>query len=445
MKEIFFYACETLITIIKIQCSFHLVEAIAKPRCEKYVIWMGKSFACIVVTLLDVLNIWIVKYTFSNGSLLISILLLFFSSICMYRGKNLNIFCVIFILWSGGAIVDFFFQTLSYAFFDIVGLSADTFLGITVERGIYLILLAAGIWWCVHKLSRWVEKYYSYHQIHWFIKSGFIFVIGCLVVYFQRIYIRVFSEKYLMSWGLFIMGGSILILCGILYFTRQNQEWNEKMVEVKSQMLVNGYQQMQNLYQSREILIHDMKNHLKTIQIMAQENNDHNILCYVDPLVNGLQNNTKLVNTNHFELDIVLNMKIQEAEQKGIAIQAVCDDMTELKMQTKDICSLFSNILDNAIEANEKVEKDSPKWIHFSCERRGNMLVVNVSNPVAGKLEEREGRLQSTKKDEGIHGLGMISMQRVVESYHGYQNIRILDGVFSLVLYLEAFSNESMG
>jgi sensor histidine kinase YesM len=165
----------------------------------------------------------------------------------------------------------------------------------------------------------------------------------------------------------------------------------------------------------------------------------------VDPLINELQNNTKLVNTNHFELDIVLNMKLQEAEQKGIAIQAVCDDMTELKMQTKDICSLFSNILDNAIEANEKVEKDSPKWIHFSCERRGNMLVVNVSNPVAGKLEEREGRLQSTKKDEGIHGLGMISMQRVVESYHGYQNIRILDGVFSLVLYLEAFSNESMG
>jgi hypothetical protein len=445
MKEIFFYICEFLITGIKVKCSFQLVEIISKPQREEQIMRIGKGIACVGIGLLDIYNIWSLKILFSNGMLLLFVCLLFFLCLGMYKGNKLDMFCILFFFWSGIALMDFFYQTMSYVTFDSIGLPYDILLEITVERGIYLILLAIRIQYDVHKLIRWVKKYYSEYRFPWFIKLGFIFAVGFFVVYFQRIYIRMFSESYLRLWGLLIMGGSILLLGVILYFTRQHQEWNDKMEQVKSQMLVNGYQQMQNLYQSREILIHDMKNHLKTIQIMARENNDHNILCYVDPLINELQNNTKLVNTNHFELDIVLNMKLQEAEQKGIAIQAVCDDMTELKMQTKDICSLFSNILDNAIEANQKIEKDSSKWIHFSCERRGNMLVVNVSNPLIEKLERKEGRFRSTKKDEGIHGLGMISIQRVVESYHGYQNIRILDGVFSLVLYLEAFSNESMG
>jgi hypothetical protein len=72
------------------------------------------------------------------------------------------------------------------------------------------------------------------------------------------------------------------------------------------------------------------------------------------------------------------------------------------------------------------------------------MLVVNVSNPLIEKLERKEERFRSTKKEKGVHGLGMMSIQRVIDTYQGYQNIRILNDVFSLVLYLEAFSNEFM-
>lgn len=65
---------------------------------------------------------------------------------------------------------------------------------------------------------------------------------------------------------------------------------------------------------------------------------------------------------------------------------------------------------------------------------------VYASNPVPeGKMRFLEGIPQTTKKDKKNHGIGMQSIQRVVESYGGHVQIDVKEEVFELVIYMEGF------
>ena len=144
---------------------------------------------------------------------------------------------------------------------------------------------------------------------------------------------------------------------------------------------------------------------------------------------------------NHDLLNLILNRKFQEAEEAGISVWYELDDMEKLVLKSMEICALFANILDNSIEANQALTKETGRWIRVTCTRKKKMLVISCSNPVPnGKIRFVGGIPQTTKKDSGNHGLGMRSIQQVVDSSGGHMQIEVKDDIFGLKIYLEGFT-----
>lgn len=143
---------------------------------------------------------------------------------------------------------------------------------------------------------------------------------------------------------------------------------------------------------------------------------------------------------NHELLNLILNRKFQEAESFGITVEYRFDDMCGLLLTQMEVCALFTNILDNAIEAIQALAEEKGRWIQLDCARKGRMLVISESNPMPEwKIHFVEGIPQTTKKDKWNHGLGMQSIRRVVESYDGYMQIDVKESTFQLVIFLEGF------
>lgn len=83
-----------------------------------------------------------------------------------------------------------------------------------------------------------------------------------------------------------------------------------------------------------------------------------------------------------------------------------------------DLSLILGNLLENAVEAAEKVEEN--RYINVKMKFDKNNLLLFVDNSYKGKLlKTRDNRLKSTKSDAENHGVGLASVYRAVAKYHG--------------------------
>lgn len=238
---------------------------------------------------------------------------------------------------------------------------------------------------------------------------------------------------------LFMSGLIIAFLVLGISVTRCKAKKDRLTQQMKIEMLENNYETLLQMYEKKSILVHDMKNHMLAIAKMVEERQE-GVLVYIAQLAGEMRHGINFISTNHKMLDSILNMKLQEAWEAQIKVQCKCDDMGNLKLTLVEICALFTNLLDNAIEANKRLPAGMERKMDMVCRKRGTMLIVSVSNPVwTGADTEDEIPLKTTKEDKDMHGFGLLSMKKVVGSHDGYIKTNISNNKFHIVAYLTGF------
>lgn len=138
------------------------------------------------------------------------------------------------------------------------------------------------------------------------------------------------------------------------------------------------------------------------------------------------------VDSGSIVLDTVLTEKKLLAEARGIPISCVADGKLLNFMDAADIYAVFSNALDNAIEAVSEIPDRSRRMIDVLVYESQNFMVINISNPLKGSLEFEEDLPITTKGVHRLRGFGLKVMRQCVEKYRGILAIRTVDGLFTV-------------
>ena len=101
-------------------------------------------------------------------------------------------------------------------------------------------------------------------------------------------------------------------------------------------------------------------------------------------------------------------------------------------METMDICSIFGNALDNAIESVLKIDDKEKRLIHVTVSKQKAFLMICIENYFEDKLKFSNGQLETTKKDSNFHGYGIKSIRYTVNKYDGAVDIDSKDNWFNL-------------
>ena len=88
-------------------------------------------------------------------------------------------------------------------------------------------------------------------------------------------------------------------------------------------------------------------------------------------------------------------------------------------IEAVDLCIIFGNPLDNAIEACAKIDADTQKEIHISCACNSGFAFIEIINPVQNKVEIRGNLPETTKPDKEMHGFGLYSLEKIIKKYNG--------------------------
>ena len=269
--------------------------------------------------------------------------------------------------------------------------------------------------------------------------------------------IAIFSRKILI--GIFLALGLVFILIkklctqidgdvvgtGVLFFLivvmgiylmMQYSEMKEQKIQValmeeRSHIMMNGYQNMLKNYSASLAYHHDLKNHIITIERYLLDQNYEKAAEYVRFLPNECGRISMHVWTGIEIIDFILNTKKAAADEAGIHFCVDADSFCMENITETDLCALLGNALDNAIEGCESVE--GRKEIRVSIRKVQEMFLIKVTNTCKAVPEPSGGLPVTSKREKGLHGWGMRSMEMVMKKYNGTMQYGSQNGRFSVV------------
>lgn len=166
---------------------------------------------------------------------------------------------------------------------------------------------------------------------------------------------------------------------------------------------------------------HDIQNRIITMQEMIQNQDYEQVLNYTEQITQRIQHVTAYSETNHIAVDSIINYKLTLAEQKGIQVKSKVQIPEELVFNEDDIVVILGNLLDNAIEACEKL--DTNKYIHLLVDYNTGTLTIQTKNNFDSVIHSSNGQIVTRKDDSIAHGIGLKSIKNIVDRYNGQFDI----------------------
>lgn len=197
-------------------------------------------------------------------------------------------------------------------------------------------------------------------------------------------------------------------------------------------VLSSQYEQFRN-YQESEEMLHMMQHDLKhQIEGLRGETNEQKREAWLDKIENELSTWWLPQRTGNAVFDTILSAKLRKARQLDVRITCVADGALLNKLHVADICTIFGNALDNALESVVMIPDPQKRLIHVSVSAQKNFIFINISNTLGTDLIESEDSLLTTKEDKKNHGYGLKGIKYAAGKYGGHVAYKVEDGWFRL-------------
>lgn len=183
------------------------------------------------------------------------------------------------------------------------------------------------------------------------------------------------------------------------------------------------YSHLEEEQERIRLLYHDINNHIACIKEVASEQAE--VVKYIDALEKDMQGTRTTYKTGCSVVDAILRQKSMVCEKNNINLTvnlnlSACDFM-----ENKDLCSIFANALDNAIEACEKITSSyAQRYIYMESQVRQGFLIIKIKNSKEHTNRWVNKVLVTQKKDKKLHGLGLKNIKRALEKYEGQYVIK---------------------
>lgn len=228
---------------------------------------------------------------------------------------------------------------------------------------------------------------------------------------------------------LFVSNISLILITSRIIKNNKNIMESE-LVDNKKDMEHKYYEKLEDNNEKVRKLYHDMKNHLMCIGSLCD--NDESI-DYINNLNKELVGLDRTFNTGNRVLDIILSEKKTTCLEKDIKLTTEIDFSRSDFIDMLDISAIFSNSIDNAIQACDKINDNSiPKKINIRVKYVNNFCIIKIINSKVNEIFKKKDKILTDKKDGFMHGLGISNIKDAVQKYDGNVVIDYTENEFVL-------------
>lgn len=231
-------------------------------------------------------------------------------------------------------------------------------------------------------------------------------------------------------WGYYITLSLTIMVSSLIIMYKDKLKLSEELIkQQKNQYIFWG---------QRETLTrkfrHDIKNHMLVLQNLINSNNQQKALEYISQ-INYSSNPFSMVTVNNCIVDAIINHYLLLSKEKNITLNITGAWPDEVCISDFDICTIVSNILQNAFDA----AKDSREHcINISFGYDNNSINITESNPCMSNYIINNNIIKTTKKNTANHGFGLSNIKEAVQKNNGKMSVNVNNYIFTIKILLNS-------
>ena len=271
-----------------------------------------------------------------------------------------------------------------------------------------------------------------------------ISLVGISICYYLSMNGKIAAAFVLFSSGILLATNAVILI--LIDLTEKNNLAQEQQKTLNEQLRSQraNIDALSSAYATQRKMTHEFRSYLFVLSDMLANGNTEAAQSYLDELKVRQTERILLVNTHNPIIDAILNQKGYAAREQDIDLHFEINDLSEVAIPSVDLTVVMSNLLDNAIEACEKLEKqqrrmtvkaiynksDNPPTLFFS--------VKNASKPV----KIFGDHIPTTKPEPELHGFGLPNVMDILHKYDVFYLMDYKDGSFLFCLEWADAANE---
>ncbi len=314
---------------------------------------------------------------------------------------------------------------------DVIGLTGTWVVMIAVYAVVFCVL------WIVnrkHRIMRGGMRINSQELI-----SGTAIALSafCLSNFNFAFQDNIFSESLgtgiLYSRTLIDFGGMVMLFAHDIARTELHLSHELEAMESLFNRQYEQYRQFDANNKAIHQVYHDLKHQIEFIRNEKSDKKRESYLREMEKVVTMYEAEVK---TGNSILDTFLTSKSLRCAEENIVMTCFADAHDLGFMDMMDICSLFGNAIDNAIECVEQIEDRSMRLIKLTVRTQNRFLLIRVENCTNKAVDLRDGIPATTKKNKESHGYGIKSIRKAAEKYGGCLTLEQQDGWFIMTVLI---------
>lgn len=350
--------------------------------------------------------------------------------------------CLVAFLFKGRLGQILFIGLLDYimiAVMDAVVLfGASTVLQISLEdlvwrKGMYTVLVTAGKLLSVF-LAWLVIRLHPFHKTHqlklqWMLLVSFFPLTSLFMLMALFLLYREQSDltQPVVVFSVFLGIANVAIVYVVSLIERDTEvKQRNNMLSQQMELQTASILALDKAYRQQRQSTHDFQNHLCIISELLTKKTYESAMKYVYELSQAQTTRVLIVNSHHPIIDAILNQKYQKASELQIETCFQINDLSSVKLAASELVVLLSNLLDNAIEACQHVEKNRQILCTMLATDGVFLSIRNTSQPV--KITEHG--IATTKSPSCEHGYGLAGVCRALDLLHAEYTYNYENGWF---------------
>lgn len=256
------------------------------------------------------------------------------------------------------------------------------------------------------------------------------FIIYCFLFAYSLMEYKQFI-KYFAFGTIFIVPLVVLLIFRISINSKKHEE-TAVLLERQLENQVEYYEKINAIYSELRSFRHDYKNHISCLRILISENSIDEALEYLNDLNSSADNKQKYYDTGNNMINALITEKNEKAASCNARIE-FNGTVPASGIKNIDLCTIFSNALDNSVEACAKDNSCSEKIITIDSKYKQGIYLLTISNPCFDDITyDSTGNISTSKANREHHGFGVLNIKKTVKKYDGHTEIKHVESKFEL-------------
>ncbi|MBQ8349479.1 MAG: GHKL domain-containing protein [Ruminococcus sp.] len=265
----------------------------------------------------------------------------------------------------------------------------------------------------------------------WYEFIFYIFLLLFEVIFFASVSSAVqdYMSGNFLIWVMF--GFMILDICVMVLLHRisiaRESEQKVSLMQQQETLQLQMYQELQKKYNETREISHDINRHIVSLKTLIDNSSNKQAEKYLSELTEESNRLHPVIKNQNSMLEIILNTTFAKCNKNNIELKLNIEDFPMKFISDMDMTTIFSNLLDNAIDACMEISKSQRK-IRVIIRAQMGLIVIKITNSCKEANLTQMYFGKTTKENHS--GIGLSNVRKAVEKYEGIMSVKQRENLF---------------